>query len=149
MSPMYVPTRYCHCPADQYDTGSAPGVSTTPNTGAKSPDRRARLFVSCRDAHRDLAHGTDGAVVLAVMLAGVVRTDVRPADERGSFVPAWEVLESARPDAPAFDPVVHATYHPRSPNQGYLNSAPDGIDAEFAWTVMGGAGAGQRFVDLE
>ena len=62
---------------------------------------------------------------------------------------AWEIVESARPDAPAIDPVVNATDDPRSPNQGYLNPAPDGIDAEFAWTVIGGAGAGQRFVDLE
>ena len=62
---------------------------------------------------------------------------------------AWEIVESARPDAPAIDPVVNAADDPRSANQGYLNPAPDGIDAEFAWTVPGGAGAGQRFVDLE
>lgn len=62
---------------------------------------------------------------------------------------AWEIVESARPDAPAVDPVVSPADDPRSPNQGYLNPAPDGIDAEFAWTVAGGAGAGQRFVDLE
>lgn len=62
---------------------------------------------------------------------------------------AWEIVEGARPDAPAVDPVVTAADDPRSPNQGYLNPAPDGVDAEFAWTVAGGAGAGQRFVDLE
>lgn len=62
---------------------------------------------------------------------------------------AWEIVEGARPDAPAIDPVVNAANDPRSPNQGYLNPAPEGIDAEFAWTVAGGAGAGQRFVDLE
>lgn len=62
---------------------------------------------------------------------------------------AWEIVESARPDAPAVDPVVNAADDPRSPNQGYLNPAPEGIDAEFAWTVAGGAGAGQRFVDVE
>lgn len=62
---------------------------------------------------------------------------------------AWEVVEKARPDAPAIDPVVNAADDPRWPNQGYLDPAPDGIDAEFAWTVAGGAGAGQRFIDLE
>ena len=62
---------------------------------------------------------------------------------------AWEIVEGARPDAPAVDPVVDATDDPRSPNQGYLNPAPEGIDVEFAWTVAGGAGAGQRVVDLE
>jgi len=62
---------------------------------------------------------------------------------------SWEIVESARPDAPAVDPIVNAADDPRSANQGYLNPAPEGIDAEFAWTIAGGAGAGQRFVDLE
>ncbi|MCY1014192.1 S8 family peptidase [Pyxidicoccus sp. MSG2] len=34
-------------------------------------------------------------------------------------------------------------------NQGYLNAAPSGIDARYAWTVAGGAGAGVRIVDVE
>ena len=33
--------------------------------------------------------------------------------------------------------------------QGYLNAAPSGIDARYAWTVTGGAGAGVRVVDVE
>jgi hypothetical protein len=61
----------------------------------------------------------------------------------------WEVVESAHPDAPAVDPQVNAADDPRSVNQGYLDPAPAGINAEFAWTVAGGAGAGQRVVDLE
>ena len=47
------------------------------------------------------------------------------------------------------DPQVNAADDPRSVNQGYLDPAPAGINAEFAWTVAGGAGAGQRVVDLE
>jgi serine protease len=38
---------------------------------------------------------------------------------------------------------------PRWPNQGYLDPAPDGVDAEFAWTIGGGDGAGPRVIDLE
>ncbi|WP_241759419.1 S8 family peptidase [Pyxidicoccus parkwayensis] len=34
-------------------------------------------------------------------------------------------------------------------NQGYLNAAPSGIDARYAWTVAGGAGAGVKIVDVE
>ncbi|WP_224371229.1 AbfB domain-containing protein [Hyalangium versicolor] len=34
-------------------------------------------------------------------------------------------------------------------NQGYLDAAPTGVDARFAWTVAGGNGAGVRFVDIE
>ncbi|HEX2026338.1 MAG TPA: S8 family peptidase [Actinomycetota bacterium] len=33
--------------------------------------------------------------------------------------------------------------------QGYLNPAPEGIDARYAWTVPGGRGAGVRIIDLE
>jgi serine protease len=71
------------------------------------------------------------------------------SEELVKLLLSWEIVESARPDAPAVDPVVNASDDPRSPNQGYLNAAPEGIDAEFAWTVTGGAGAGQRFVDVE
>lgn len=60
----------------------------------------------------------------------------------------WDIVELAHRDDPAIDPVVPGN-DPRSPNQGYLDAAPTGIDAEFAWTVAGGDGAGQRFVDLE
>jgi subtilisin family serine protease len=33
--------------------------------------------------------------------------------------------------------------------QGYLNAAPAGIDARFAWTRPGGAGLGVRIIDIE
>ena len=33
--------------------------------------------------------------------------------------------------------------------QGYLDPAPDGIDARYAWTVSGGDGQGINFIDLE
>jgi hypothetical protein len=34
-------------------------------------------------------------------------------------------------------------------NQGYLNGAPGGIDARYAWGIPGGNGAGVRVVDIE
>ncbi|MGH3520985.1 MAG: S8 family serine peptidase, partial [Haloechinothrix sp.] len=34
-------------------------------------------------------------------------------------------------------------------SQGYLNAAPTGIDARFAWTRAGGRGAGARVIDCE
>src|SRR5213078_1835241 len=33
--------------------------------------------------------------------------------------------------------------------QGYLEAAPGGIDARWAWTQAGGRGAGVRIVDVE
>jgi hypothetical protein len=46
-------------------------------------------------------------------------------------------------------PPVNAVDDPRSANQGYLDAAPDGIDAEYAWTIAGGDGTGIGFVDME
>lgn len=61
----------------------------------------------------------------------------------------WELVENAYIDKAGPDPVVNASDDPRSANQGYLDAAPDGIDAEYAWGFVGGDGAGQRFIDLE
>jgi serine protease len=36
-----------------------------------------------------------------------------------------------------------------SVNQGYLNAAPEGIDARFAWTIPGGRGKGVKLIDVE
>jgi hypothetical protein len=44
---------------------------------------------------------------------------------------------------------VNPADDPNQPGQGYQNPAPDGIDAEYAWTFPGGDGAGVGFVDLE
>ena len=50
---------------------------------------------------------------------------------------AWEIVQSARPDAPAIDPVVNAADDPRSPNQGYLDPAPEGEQSRRARTWIG------------
>jgi hypothetical protein len=34
-------------------------------------------------------------------------------------------------------------------NQGYLNAAPQGVDARYAWTIAGGRGAGVGIIDIE
>jgi subtilase family protein len=46
-------------------------------------------------------------------------------------------------------PPVNPSDDPRSTNQGYLDSAPNGIDARYAWGFAGGDGAGVGFVDME
>ena len=50
---------------------------------------------------------------------------------------------------PVEPPLVNPADDPRSGNQGYLDPAPDGIDAEYAWGFAGGDGDGQAVVDLE
>lgn len=47
------------------------------------------------------------------------------------------------------DPTVGATDNPYHLKQGYLDPAPHGIDARFAWTQPNGRGAGIGLVDLE
>jgi serine protease len=49
----------------------------------------------------------------------------------------------------ATDPTVNAADDPYSDDQGYLDAAPTGIDARWAWTQPNGVGAGVAIVDLE
>jgi hypothetical protein len=64
-------------------------------------------------------------------------------------------VEKAYYDPPGIDPAVEPADDPQSGNQGYLDPAPDGIDAEFAWPradgsgFAGGDGAGISVIDLE
>ena len=79
----------------------------------------------------------------------VVDCPAADADRLARDLREWPSVENAYFDPPGTDPLVNAADDPRSPNQGYVDAAPDGIDAEFAWTFPGGDGAGQNFIDLE
>jgi hypothetical protein len=70
------------------------------------------------------------------------------ASLRGELL-RWRAVRSAYIDRPVPDPLVSPGDDVREVNQGYLNAAPEGIDAEYAWGFTGGDGAGQRFVDME
>lgn len=59
-------------------------------------------------------------------------------DELTKALRTWRSVQVAYFDPPVDDPVVNAADDPRSPNQGYLDAAPDGIDAESAWRFTGG-----------
>lgn len=60
-----------------------------------------------------------------------------------------EMIEVAYVMRPGPPPVVNPANDPRSMNQGYLDAAPNGIDARYAWGFLGGDGAGAAFVDME
>jgi hypothetical protein len=51
-------------------------------------------------------------------------------------------MAPAASDAPPVTPSFESS-------QGYLNAAPGGIDARFAWTRPGGTGANVRIIDIE
>jgi hypothetical protein len=80
--------------------------------------------------------------------------DVRPEVLVKEFM-SWQNVQTAYFDPPGSDPVVAPDDDPRFANQGYLDPAPDGIDAEFAWPraggigFTGGDGEGIRFIDME
>lgn len=67
----------------------------------------------------------------------------------------WPTVKTAYLDPPGSEPQVNPGNDPRFGNQGYLDAAPDGIDAEFAWPraggigFAGGDGAGISVIDLE
>jgi len=62
----------------------------------------------------------------------------------------WPNVEKAYFDPPGQDPLpVNDADDPLCPSQLYLDPAPDGIDAHYAWGFAGGDGQGQHFIDLE
>ena len=58
-------------------------------------------------------------------------------------------VEQAYLDPPGQEPQAVPRNAPCVGRQGYLDPAPTGIDARFAWTVPGGDGAGVQLIDLE
>jgi hypothetical protein len=62
-------------------------------------------------------------------------------------VAGWPDVEVAYLECGALPPSVNASDEPRSGTQGYLEPAPKGIDAYYAWQGADGSGIG--LVDLE
>lgn len=79
-------------------------------------------------------------------LPGVTSSYVKPAAEPpldpADYDSPLVKAASASPDAPPISPDFTA-------DQGYLNPAPQGIDAKYAWTINGGRGAGINIIDIE
>ena len=73
------------------------------------------------------------------------------ADEREFLgrLNSSQSIETAYFAPKGLNPAVDPADDPESLTQGYLDAAPVGIDARYAWTVPGGDGRGQRAIDLE
>ncbi len=74
--------------------------------------------------------------------------DSRP-DEVAKRLTGTDGVEFAYAEMVVSDPVVNAGNDPFNAQQGYLDAAPTGIDARWAWTQAGGEGQGVGVVDLE
>jgi subtilisin family serine protease len=61
----------------------------------------------------------------------------------------WSVVEASYLESPPLEPPVDASDDDFNAELLYLESAPTGIDARFAWTQSGGDGLGESFIDVE
>ncbi len=82
------------------------------------------------------------------------KLDMRHLSEEKSeeIVKAFNALDEvdfAYRELEATDPAVNPADDPYNASQNYLDAAPVGIDARWAWTQLNGQGAGVGFVDLE
>jgi hypothetical protein len=76
--------------------------------------------------------------------------DARDAEAAAALahrIAGLDGIEEAYVESGPTEPPVTPDDDPRSSNQGYLDAAPDGIDARWAWGQADGAGV--LFVDLE
>lgn len=123
---------------DQY-----PGLKVRPRWKSRSPGQINELLAKARELDPTYRPGP------ILNYVEVVCPNEWDAEKVLKSLREWATVSNAwvAPDPQA--PPVTAADDPRWPNQGYLDPAPDGIDAEFAWTVAGGDGAGQDFVDIE
>jgi subtilase family protein len=71
------------------------------------------------------------------------------ADSVAKEIASWDAIELAYVEGGPVQPPVNAVDDPRQVNQGYEDSAPSGINAEYAWTFAGGDGQSVGFVDME
>ncbi len=61
----------------------------------------------------------------------------------------WPSVQNVYPASPGGDPTVNDGDDPLAANQLYLDAAPTGLDARYAWGFTGGDGQGQNVIDLE
>lgn len=124
-------------------TAQFPGLTIRPLFNSVKPERLRQLT-----AEAEKRDGTYKAPNFLSYFVVDCPSDVKP-EELAKLLAEWRTVELAYFDPPGEDPAVNPGDDPRWPNQGYLDPAPDGIDAEFAWAFPGGDGAGQNVVDLE
>lgn len=120
-----------------------PGLRARPRWKARKPEEIRELVAKARELDPAYRPGPILQYVEVVCPNDCDAATVLKALQE------WPTVNNAwiAPDPQA--PPVVPNDDPRWLNQGYLDPAPQGIDAEFAWTVAGGDGSGQGFIDIE
>ena len=96
---------------------------------------------------REIGQRTSGKVMPDLNTAFILRLPKdMPAARIIDELNALEIVEIAEPMPLPAPPPAPGNYQPE---QGYLNSAPAGIDATYAWTLPGGTGGDVRILDVE
>jgi serine protease len=121
-----------------------PGARVEPLITSVSPKELERLIAAATESDADYEPAD-----LAAYVAVEVPVGVKP-EEVAEELAGWDGVERSYAEGgPVPPPVVAPADDPRQVNQGYQDSAPSGIDAEYAWGFAGGDGQGIGFVDLE
>ncbi|MES2093348.1 MAG: S8 family peptidase [Actinomycetota bacterium] len=100
-----------------------------------------------RYLHEDEAISAGRRARFAPYLA-ITAPDAETATRLAREIAALDTVDTAYVEGgPTPPPVVNPADDPRSTSQGYLDAAPEGIDARWAWGLTDGHDVG--FVDLE
>lgn len=116
-------------PEERLKTSSA---SFTAATGAELPDLSTYYRVWAPEER--LASLAEEISKLDVVSAAYIKPPAEPA-QINVMLPTAEEPPTTTPDFTS--------------RQGYLEAAPTGVDAKYAWTQPGGGGAGIRIIDIE
>ena len=131
---------------DRDALGELADLPIQPGAAGLSVDRLVSLMARARALSRDYRPPN---------LANFRRVDAESRDHGQRLAEALQALPVVDyaylhpgPVTPP-SPGVQASNDPLAPQQGYLDAAPVGIDARYAWQLAGGNGSGQRLVDIE
>jgi hypothetical protein len=124
-------------------TSAFAGVTLTPYFSTLN-DSPVKNLAEPKPGIKSAAGSPDFSLYYAVECPG----EVDP-ERVAKMVAQWPNVEIAYVEGiPEPPPVVDPSNDPRNPSQGYLDAAPLGIDARWAWDI-GLDGSGIGFVDLE
>ncbi|MGX1159811.1 VCBS repeat protein [Arthrobacter sp. SLBN-100] len=117
------------------NAGGSPGTSGTGNEEELHTFFRVEAPSGELESIAEELRGSDGVAGAYVRPAILLPTIQATSAPLNTMVSRTEEPAATTPDF--------------TPRQGYLDPAPAGVDARFAWTIAGGRGARLRIVDCE